>query len=476
LIIKAFNKMTTKYYKYIALVFAGGMIVASCNVSKKYKRPDVTASNLYRDSTNTDTTSMANLPWKSLFADTVLQGLIQEGINNNLDLRTAVLKIAESQATLRSAKMAYFPTLDASVQATKAKSSQAALNFPAGIGINLNTTTYQAALSASWEVNVWGQLSSLKRQAVANFLESEANKRAVQTQLIADIANDYYTLLAYDQQLAITQQTVKNRIEDVQTMKDLKEGAVVNGAAVVQSEANRYAAEVTIPDIKQSIRETENALSILLARAPGPIKRSSITEQQPLSDLKAGLSTQLLRNRPDVQASEFAFRSAFENTNVAHSYFYPTLTITAEGGLSTLQLKNFFDNSIFYNLVGGLTQPIFNRGQNKSRYHIAQAQQAEAFNTFQQTILTAGQEVSNALYSYENAISKQQTRQMQLASLQKSVEYTKELLRYNSSTNYTDVLTSEQSLLAAQLSGVSDKLQQLQATVNLYRALGGGWK
>ena len=164
----------------------------------------------------------------------------------------------------------------------------------------------------------------------------------------------------------------------------------------------------------------------------------------------------------------------FENTNVAHSYFYPSLSITAEGGPSTLQLKNFFTNSIFYTLTGGLTQPIFNQGQNKARYAIAKAQQAEAFNTFQQTILTAGQEVSNALFSYQNALEKQQTRKKQLDALVKSVDFTKELLRYSSATNYTDVLTSEQSLLAAQLSGVNDKLQQLQAVVNLYRALGGG--
>lgn len=468
--------MTTTYFKHIILAVAGVTTIASCQVTKTYKRPDVAASNLYRDSIGTDTTSMADLPWRSLFADTVLQGLIQEGIDKNLDLKTAILKITEAQATLRSAKMAYLPTLSAGVQVTKAKTSQAALNFPAGTGINLNTTTYQGSLSASWEVNVWGQLSSLKRQALANFLQSDASKRAVQTQLIADIANYYYTLLSLDQQLAITQQTVKNRIADVETMKVLKEGAVVNGAAVVQSEANRYAAEVTIPDLQQSIRETENALSVLLARAPGPIKRATLSQQQPVTDLKQGLSTQLLRNRPDVQASEYAFRSAFENTNVAHSYFYPTLTITAEGGISSLQLKNLFDNSIFYNLVGGLTQPIFNKGQNKSRYHIAQAQQAEAFNTFQQTILTAGQEVSNALYSYQNAVSKQQTRDKQVKALEQSVDFTKKLLQYSSATNYTDVLTSEQSLLAAQLSGVNDKLQQLQAAVNLYRALGGGWK
>ena len=168
--------------------------------------------------------------------------------------------------------------------------------------------------------------------------------------------------------------------------------------------------------------------------------------------------------------------AAFENTNVAHSYFYPTLTITAEGGLSTLQLKDLFNNSIFYNLVGGLTQPIFNQGQNKARYRIAKAQQLEAFNAYQQSILTAGQAVANDLFSYQQALKKAELRKKELSALEKSVDYTKELLTYSSATNYTDVLTSEQSLLAAQLAGVNDKLQQLQAIVNLYTDLGGGWK
>lgn len=470
--------MTTKYLNYIAFFFAGTIMIASCKVAKTYKQPAVITDNLYRDSTAaaSDSASLSDLPWKSLFSDTILQGLIQEGINNNLNLRNSVLQIAEAQATLLQARAAYLPTLNGNVQATKAKGSQAALNFPAGIGINLNTTIYQASLSASWEVNVWGQLGSLKREAIANFLQSDASRRAVQTQLIADIANNYYYLLSLDQQLDITEQTVKNRVSEVETMKALKEGAVVTGAAVVQSEANGYAAEVTIPDLKQNIRETENALCILLARTPGPIKRDSLKNEQAVTQLNTGLSSLLLRNRPDVQASEFAFRGAFENTNVARSYFYPSLTLTADGGLSALKLKNLFDQSIFYTLIGGITQPIFNRGQNKARYRIAQALQSEAYNTFQQTILNAGQEVSNALYLYQNAVLKQQTRQLQLDALQKSVDFTKELLQYSSATNYTDVLTSEQSLLAAQLSSINDKLQQLQSAVNLYRALGGGWK
>jgi len=462
--------------RYFVLAAAGLLIIASCNVSKHYKRPNVNVANLYRDSSATDSNSIAALPWRSLFSDTVLQNLIQEGINNNLNLKTAILKIAEANATLKESKAAYFPTLSAGVSVTKAKASQAAQTFPAGLGIDLNTTTYQGDFSASWTVNVWGQLSSLKRQAIAQFLESDASKRAVQTALVAGIANDYYLLLSYDQQLAITQQSVKNYIQDVETNKSLLKADVVTGAAVVQSEANRYAAEITIPDLESNIRETENALCILLGRGPGSIKRLTIGGQIPVETLNAGLSTQLLKNRPDIQESEFAFMSAFENTNVAHSYFYPTLTITAEGGLSTLQLKDLFNNSIFYNLVGGLTQPIFNQGQNKARYRIAKAQQLEAFNAYQQSILTAGQSVANDLFSYQQSLKKADLRKKELNALEKSVDYTKQLLTYSSATNYTDVLTSEQSLLAAQLAGVSDKLQQLQAIVNLYTDLGGGWK
>ncbi|MDN5285596.1 MAG: hypothetical protein JWR38_1870 [Mucilaginibacter sp.] len=467
------NRNCLKYIFSVALLFS---VLVSCRITKSYKRPDVNTTGLYRGSQSTDTATMAAMPWQNLFADTVLKSLIQEGLNNNLDLKTAVQKILEAKAALQQSKATFLPSLSGNASATRSKQSQAGLNFPAGININTLTTTYQAGLSTSWEADVWGKLSSTKRNALATFLQNDAAKRAVQTQLIADIANNYFSLLALDKQLEITQLTVKNRIKDVEAMKELKEGDVVNGAAVVQSEANRYAAEVSIPDIKRSIRETENALDILLSRPPGPVNRSRLADQKVTSDLQTGIPTQLLTNRPDVQQSEYAFRAAFENTNLARTYFYPSFTITASGGLSSLDLKDFFTKSIFYNVAAGLTQPIFNQGINKARLHTAQAQQQEALNSFQKTLLTAGQEVSNALYAHETAIEKQDSRSKQITALQKSVDYTQELLRYNSATNYTDVLTSEQNLLAAQLSGVSDKLQELQAIVNLYRALGGGWR
>jgi len=462
--------------KYLIVVICFALLTLSACVTQKYNRPEVKADNLYRDQKTTDTTTIANLSWKSLFADPTLQGLITQGISENLDLKQAIARIKIAEASLFQSRMAFLPSLQGDVSVTDAKQSRSALNFPPGININLETQTYRTQLSTSWEADIWGKLSSAKRSAYAGLLQSDAVKRAVQTQLIANIANAYYNLLALDKQLAITEQTIISRTKGVETIKALKEAAILNGAAVVQSEANLYAAEVTLPDLKKSIRETENALSVLVASAPTSINRTTLDSQIPYSKLKTGVSAQLLQNRPDVQAAEFAFRTSFENTNVAKTYFYPALTLTASGGLSSLQLKDFFSQSIFYNLIGGLTQPIFAKGQNKARLKTAEAQQKIAFYAFQQTLLTSGQEVSNALFAYQTATQKEETRAKQIASLTKAVDFTQQLLRYSSVTNYTDVLTSEQSLLAAQLSGVSDKLQKLQAVVNLYSALGGGWK
>ncbi|PXY46664.1 efflux transporter outer membrane subunit [Flavobacterium hydrophilum] len=462
--------------KYILLVLAAALLSA-CSITKKYERPTTLKTDqLYRDQASADSTTIANMPWQSVFKDEKLNALIQKGLDQNLNLKNAIENIVQARASLRQSKLAYYPTLNLDANATHNKQSEAGLNFPAGININTLTTTYKLGLSTSWEADIWGKLSSSKRAALATYLATDAAKQAVQTQLIADIANNYFLLLAYDKQLVITQETLESRIKNVETIKALKEGAIVTGAAVVQSEANQHAAEVLIPDLKQSIRETENTLNILLGQAPGPIERGTLENQSIPENLALGLPSQLLQNRPDVRQAEFNFRNAFETTNMAKTYFYPSLTLTASGGFSNLELKDFFTNSVFYSIIGGLTQPIFNQGLNKMRLTTAQSQQLQAYNNFQQSLLTAGQEVSNALYAYQMAVEKQESREKQIESLVKAVDFTQQLLEYSSATNYTDVLTSEQNLLAAQLSGINDNLQKLQAVVDLYRALGGGWK
>lgn len=463
---KRINRIMTVKTSWFMMMIV--MILVSCKVIEKYKRPEgIVDNSLYRDVKTADTTTIANIPWKLIFNDTLLQGLIQEGIDNNLDLKIALARIKQSQANLQQNNALFYPALIGHADG----SDQKLPNSRAG------SVSYQLYGSTSWEADIWGKLKSSKRVALAALLQSYAYERAVQTQLVSDIASNYYTLLALDAQLAVTQKTVTNRTLDVEVMKQLKESDVVTGAAVVQSEANLYSAEVTIPDLRQNIRVVENAMCILIGRNPGSVSRDSLNNQQILNGLQTGVPAQLLANRPDVQEAEYQLRYNFELTNVAKTYFYPSLTITAEGGLADENIFQLFNTPfVFGNIVGGLVQPVFNQGLNKQRLKIAQAKQEEYIATFKKTILNAGQEVSNALYDYQAATDKMKIRLQQISFLQKSVEFTKELLKYSANTNYTDVLTSEQSLLAARLNSVSDKLQQLQANVALYRSLGGGWK
>ncbi len=446
------------------------MFACSCSrVFQPYIQPENLADKmLYRNWTTDESSGIAEIPWKEIFTDPLLQELIKEALDNSPDMQIAVARIKKAEANLKQSGAALFPSFDVNADTTLQRT---------GIDDSTTTERYEIYGSAVWEADIWGKLSSTKRANLAAFLESEAYKRAVQTQLIADIANTYYRLLAYDAQLRITEQTVENRKESVETIKLLKENNVVTGAAVVQSQANRYSTEVSIPDLKQYIYETENSLCILLGRNPGPIARSSLEAEHIDLDLNIGVPVQLLANRPDVQEAEYRLKYYFEMTNVARAYFYPELTLTAQGGLSSKNISDFFDAaSVFGNIMAGLTQPVFSQGKNEQRLKVAQANQEEYLAAFKQTLLMAGEEVCNALFDYQAAAEKISIRANQITYLEKSVEYTKELLKYTSSTNYTDVLTSEQSLLAAQLSSVNDRLQQLQAVVSLYRSLGGGWK
>jgi len=446
------------------------ILVSSCGIIRPYQAPVVGKPDLYRDPISTDTSNMANMHWSEIFTDTLLQNLVGEGIANNLNLKIAYSRIQQAQAYYEQSRQAFFPTLygGASAQVSK-QNTNSSTAAP-------NTQSYQLNLNSSWEADLWGKLKSSKRAALASLLQSDAYSRAVQTDLVASIANYYYLLAALDQELIISEQTVKNWMSTVDIMKALKEGNIVTGAAVVQSEASRYAVEVTIPDLKQSIRMTENALSILLSRSPGPIQRSAFDAQKPITLLNTGVPAQLLSNRPDVQQAELNFRYNFELTNVARTYFYPGLVISASGGFNGAAASSLFTPaSMVGSIAAGLTQPLFNQGINRTRLSIAREAQLQALLTFQNIVLVAGQQVSDDLSAYQSTLQKTNLRDNEILNLQKAVDYTQQLVRY-SSANYTEVLTAQQSLLSAQLNKVNDRLQQLQSIVNLYRDLGGGWK
>lgn len=458
-----------------------GVSIASCGVvTKKYQGPELgkeVSDHLVRDTTVTDSTSFADLSWKEVFADANLQGLIEQGLKNNFDYQNAILNIAQAEASFRQSKMAFLPNFNLAPQITHSKTSSQALNFPAGININLKTTTVQLGVSSNWELDVWGKLASAKRGAFANWLSLGSSKRAVETALISNIALNYYTLIALDTQLKVTEETIALRQQTVKALRLLNEAGNVTGADVVQAEASLYNAQVSIPDIKRQIRERENALCLLLGKPAQSIARASFNRDAMDFNFKLGIPYERLSSRPDVEAAELKFRQAFEQTNVARAMYYPSFTITsASAGISALTTRDLFSESLFYNIVGGLTQPILAKGSIRANHKIAIAQQEQALNNYHKAIIQAGMEVSNALFSYEMANEKEVSRKLQVESLEKAVHFNMRLLEFSSNVTYTDVLTSEQNLITAKLSEINDQLQKQSAIIELYRALGGGWK
>jgi NodT family efflux transporter outer membrane factor (OMF) lipoprotein len=474
--------MTNTKIKNIIIIFGLSAVLAGCSTSqyipeesKKinelFTREDsVKINGLYGSLLKADSVSSATKPWDKLYTDAHLQQLIKEGIDNNFDLKIAVQQMQEVEAYFGQSKDAFLPAVSASAEGVNSKSSESL--YPG----SSRSKYIQLGAEASWEIDIWGKLRSSERASYAALLASEAGKNAVKTRLIADIATSYYKLMALDAELAITEKTVKNYTDLVTTMKALQESGNVTEAAVVQSEAARYAAEVTIPDLKQQILEQQNALCLLLGRSGSAIERGKIEEQTADSLMYPGVPAMLLDNRPDVMQARYLLMKAYETTKSAYTYFYPSFTITASCGLAAADLSKLFNPSSFLeNVIGGLAQPILNKGANTARLKVAQAQQEEALYNFKIALLSAGNEVQNALGSYESSVNKAGLREKQLDALVKSVDYTRKLLTYGTA-NYTEVLSAETSLLAAQLSSINDRLQQLNATVSLYRALGGGWK
>lgn len=462
--------------KIINLVLLAGIagFFYSCKVTDTYQDPQIEKSrqdNLFRQKTSNDSISTANVAWNQIFTDAKLQTIIKKTIENNLDLKVAVARIQEASAVFKQSQLQNLPSLDGVASITETKNSGAAQG---GNFVMPDLLVYRLGISTGWEVDIWGRIKSLKRSSYAGFLQTDAAKRAVQTQLVAQAANLYYQLISLDKQLEITKQTIELRKKDVETVEALMDAAYLTGADVEQSRANLYSAQLTIPDLELQIQQTENSLNVLMNDNPQSIDRNSIDSQVVYTDLKTGIPASLLKNRPDVQAAELSFRQAFENKNIAMAQVYPALNITGTLGLSSRTLQDFFTNSLFYTAGGTLTQNIFQMGNRKTEVKIMEARKMQAYYTFEKTLLTAGSEVSNSLLSYQKAKEKETTRQLQIQSLEKSLEFNKELLTYSSKTNYVNVLTSEQSLLAAKLAGVNDKLQQLQAVTEFYRALGGG--
>ena len=447
----------------------------SCFVAKDYVRPEFQETeNLYRtDNLPQDSLSMADVSWKNMFTDAYLKQYIEEGLQNNLDIRVALQQMAAAEAYMKQGKAGYFPSLNGNASVTHQELSK---NSQFGSFFNGSIDQYELTGNLSWEADIWGKIRSTKRAGEASYLQSVAAHQAVKTQLVSAIATAYYQLLSLDAQLEVTNQTIANRESSVETIIALKDAGQVTQVAVDQNVAQYNSAKALKVDLEAAIFKTENVLNLLLGKPASTIARSSLSSQQLDAEMKLGVPTTLLSNRPDVMAAEYGLINAFEMTNVARSNFYPSLTISATGGLQSLELDKLLDaNSLFATIVGGLTQPIFNQRKIKTQKEVADAQQEQALLNFKKTLLTAGNEVSNALRDYNAETEKFEYRQNEVQALRRAENNSEELLQ-NGYANYLDLLTARQSALSAELNVIDNKLNQLLSVVNLYEALGGGWR
>lgn len=471
-------KFVNTTYRIAALAITG-LLLQGCFAAKEYKRPDVKAENLYRtEIISQDTVSMADISWEKMFPDPILQGHIKKGLQNNFDIRIAIQNVVAAEAGMKQGKAGYLPTFSLGADWThieQSKNSQIG-RIVSQTGGSTNLDQYQLTGTLGWEADIWGKIRSNKRATSASYMQTIAANQAVKTQVITGIASLYYQLLSLDMQLKVAEATLVNRIESLDAIKALKDAGTVNEVGVKQTEAQKYETEIIIEDLKNNIILVENALSILLGEPGKKIERGTFENQNFEPAIQLGVSAQLLRNRPDVVAAEYAFINAFELTNVARSNFYPQFRITATGGFQSIELRDWINtNSLFANILTGLTQPLLNGRQIRTRYEIAKAQNEQALVRFEQSLLNASKEVSDALASYNNETKKITLRQKQVDALIKAAEYSDELLQYGM-VNYLEVLVAKSTALSSELSLVDTRYRQQLAIINLYKALGGGWR
>lgn len=458
----------------IIIVGLATLVLTSCkSLYGKYERPEVNTTGLVRDVVSdtdtlavTDTTTFANLPWRDLFTDPKLQALIETGLENNPDLLNAALNVQMAEAQLKASKLAFLPSVSFSPQGTLSSwdGSKA-------------SKTYSLPINASWNLDIFGNLLSQKRSTQMFLVQMKDVQVSVQSSLIANIANMYYTLLMLDEQMRIINEMEQLTKETWEIMKVQKEAITgVRSTAVQAAEASYYSVLAQKEDMRRQIRETENSLSLLLGRQAGLIERGTLAEQSLPTEFSTGVGIQLLANRADVHANEMALAQCFHDVQTARSRFYPSLNISGSGAFTNSSGAGIVNPGAWLlSAVGSLVQPIFQNGQLIANLKVAKAQYEQAYNTWQNSVLQAGAEVSNALVLYNASDAKSKIEAKQVAVLKQNVEDTRMLMATAGST-YLEVIEAQSSLLNAELSKVQDDFYKMQAVVNLYYALGGGAK
>lgn len=463
--------------KGTALSVFTAFVITSCHVRKEYERPAAAVDEkLFRtDMLPQDSTSIANVSWKEIFTDPILQGHITKALDNNLDVRIAVQNIVSAEAYLKQAKAAYEPTLSVGPNYTFQTQS---INTQFGqiIGERRYVNQFDITATIGWEADLWGKMKAQQKAQLATYLGTVAAHKAVKSDLVASIASAYFQLLTYDDQKRIIQETIKVRENNLETTKALKEAGTLTEVAVQQSEALVYNAKSLLIDIDTQIQLLENTMSLLMGEPSQTIARSSLSSQTIPNSLATGYPASLLANRPDVMQAEFNLMNAFELTNAAKAQFYPTLKLTGSGGVQSVDIDHLFSvNSLFANIVAGLAQPILNKRQIRTNYDVSLANKETAYLNFRKSILTAGKEVSDAIRVFSVQDSFIDLKRKELDSYKKSVDYSQELVNYGMA-NYLEVLNASVNSLNAELNISNAEYSKMKAAVDLYQALGGGWK
>ena len=461
--------------KKIMIFAAATLLMGSCGVYNKYERPDVNATGLVRDAYNDadtlvvqDTASFGNLPWREVFTDPQLQSLIQQGLEKNANLLNAALNVQMYEAMLKAAKLAFLPAVN--IGSTQPMGTIATTH----IDPSVTTKTYSLPVSASWTVDLFGNVLSQKRSTQMKLLAMKDNQMAVRASLISGIANSYYTLLMLDEQLRIVTEMSQMSKETWEMMQKQFELGRIRSTSVQSAQAAYLNNQTQINEFKRQIRATENALSLLIGDAGHQIRRSTLGAQSLPAEFKTGVGVALLANRPDVHQAEMNLASCFHDVQTARSQFYPNITIGFTGAFTNAS-GGLNPGKWLTNLFGSLTQPIFNRGALTANLKVSQLQYEQAFNNWQNAILKAGNEVSNALVNYNSYDANGKIETERIEVLTKNVEDTKALYQ-SSGSSYLEVLTAQQQLLSAQLSKATDDFNKMQSVVSLYTALGGGGK
>lgn len=451
----------------ITIICINMVLLSSCHIYRNYQRPDnLPTDSLFRDADNqpvTDSLSLGDLPWQEIFQDTLLQQYIRYGLEHNTDMQTALLRVDQAKAQLTAAKLSFLPSLTLSPQGT--------LTSTAG---SKTVKTYELPVQASWEIDLFGNLRNAKKGTQATLLQQQAYQQAVRSELIAGIANTYYSLLMLDEQVAISQSTLEVWKEQVRTMEARMKVGEETENAVTQARASLYELEATHNDLLRQQRETENSLCTLLGMTSRSLERGTLDKQIFPETLPTGIPVRLLSRRPDIVQAEMTLANAYYTTNQARSAFYPNLNLSGSAGW-TNALGQAVTNpgDWILSAVASLTQPLFNRGKLISNLRVSKDEEQIALLNYRQALLDAGQEVNDALYATESAGRSLESHRKQCRELERTVQTSEALYRTGNAT-YLELLTTRQSLLNARLNVVTDSFTQCQTVINLYQALGGG--